>query len=384
MRLASFARRHETMADLALALGILLIAIPDALIERSHPIVPLLFDCALVLPLVWRRRWPSGVFAVLAVVAGAQWIADVKVLGDAALVVALYTVAAQEPRRRAALAAGVVELGAVLATLRWGSDDFFKTFVGLSGVTLAAFGLGTSVRQRRAYQASLEDRAARLEIERDQQGRLAAAAERARIAREMHDIVAHNLSVMIALADGATFAAERSPERSASAMQSVSATGRQALGEMRRLLGVLRDDESAGTLLPQPGILDIDRLVDQVRAAGLPVALAIEGDARALPAGAQLTVYRLVQEALTNSLKHAGPEARAEVSLRFDAAGVDVEISDDGAGEPAPAQDGHGLGLNGMRERAAVYAGIVQAGPLPAGGWRVHTRLAFEPPGTGT
>jgi signal transduction histidine kinase len=224
------------------------------------------------------------------------------------------------------------------------------------------------VRQRRAFQVSVEQRAA--------------AAERARIAREMHDIVAHNLSVMIALADGAAFAAERSPEQSVSAMRNVAATGRGALTEMRRLLGVLRDDDgSESSRAPQPGIHELDQLVGQVRAAGLPVSLAVEGDGDALPAGAQLTVFRLVQEALTNTLKHAGPRARAQVSLRFDAAGVDVEISDDGTGARSSAQGAHGLGLNGMRERAAVYAGTVEAGPLASGGWRVHTRLAVEAPG---
>jgi signal transduction histidine kinase len=376
-RLLSSARRHEILADIALAAAVLLIAIPDALSEHSHPIVPLAFDAALAIPLVWRRRRPLPVFALLVAIAAVQWLADVRVIGDAALLVALSTVASHEPRKVAAAAAGIVEAGAVLATLRWGSDDVFKTFVGLSGLTIAAAVLGTSARHHR-------ERTTRLEVERDQQSRLAAAAERARIAREMHDIVAHNLSVMIALADGAAFAAGQSPERSVTAMETVSATGRQALGEMRRLLGVLRDDQSAGTLVPQPGVHEIDRLVGQVRAAGLPVTLAVEGDGEALPAGAQLTVFRLVQEALTNSLKHAGPKASAAVRLRYDAAGVDVEVSDDGTGERAPSQAAHGLGLNGMRERAAVYAGTVEAGPLPSGGWRVRTRLAIDSPVTGT
>jgi signal transduction histidine kinase len=369
-RLVAFTRTHETTADVALALGVLLVSLTDALAEQPHPLPLVAFSAALALPLVWRRRSPMWVFAALAAVAGAQWIFDVKVLADAALLVGLYTVTAHEPRRRAALATGVLALGAVLATARWGSDDAFKTFVGLSGLTLAAAGLGTSVRQRHAYQASLEERAA--------------AAERARIAREMHDIVAHNLSVMIALADGAAFAAERSPAQSATAMQAVSATGRQALGEMRGLLGVLRDGRGAGELVPQPGLGDIDLLVGQVRAAGLPVAIAVEGEVRELPAGAQLTVFRVVQEALTNSLKHAGAGAQALVRLRYDAAGVDVEISDDGAGVRSAAHGAHGLGLNGMRERAAVYAGTVEAGPLSTGGWRVHTRLAVESPGAGT
>ncbi len=366
-RLIAFARRHETISDAALAFGIFAIATIDALAEQNGPLELVVFNTALTLPLVWRRRWPMPVFFVIAAVAGVQWLADVKVLGDAALLVALFTVAARESRQRAVIATGVVGAGAVLATARWGSDDAFKTFVGLAGLTIAAAGIGTSVRQRRAVQAASDERAA--------------AAERARIAREMHDIVAHNLSVMIALADGAAFAAERSPGQSVEAMQNVSATGRQALTEMRGLLGVLRDDGSESSRRPQPGLDELDQLVGQVRAAGLPVTLAVEGDAAALPAGAQLTVFRLVQEALTTSLKHAGPKARAAVTLRFDAGGVDVEVSDDGTGERPAGQGGHGLGLCGMRERAAVYAGTVEAGPLSTGGWRVRTRLAVEPPG---
>ena len=225
----------------------------------------------------------------------------------------------------------MLELGAVLAVLRWSEDGWFRAFVGLSALTVAAGVLGTSVRHRRALLASLEDRAARLELERDQQGLLAAAAERARIAREMHDIVAHNLTVMIALADGAVFAAERAPEKATTAMETVSATGRQALAEMRRLLGVLREDEVERTLLrPSPGVPQIDQLVEQVRAAGLPVTLEVAGDGRALPAGAQLTVFRLVQEALTNTLKHAGASAAARVRLRYAGDGIDVEVTDTG------------------------------------------------------
>jgi signal transduction histidine kinase len=368
-RAVGYARRHETLADLALALGILAISGTDALAEQPHPVPLVLFSIALSVPLIWRRRSPMWVFAALAVVAGVQWIADEKVLADAALLVGLYTVAAHESRRRAALATAVLAFGAVLATARWGADDAFKTFVGLAGLTIAAAGLGTSVRQRDAYQASLEERGA--------------ASERARIAREMHDIVAHNLSVMIALADGAAFAAEQSPDESAAAMQAVSATGRQALGEMRGLLGVLRDGQGDGELLPQPGVEEIEVLIAQVRAAGLPVAVAVEGEVRELPAGAQLTVFRVVQEALTNSLKHAGPGAQALVRLRYDGAGIDVEVSDNGAPVRSASQGAHGLGLSGMRERAAVYAGTVEAGPLPAGGWRVHTRLAVEPQAAG-
>jgi signal transduction histidine kinase len=232
--------------------------------------------------------------------------------------------------------------------------------------------LGRGVQIRRAYLHTLEERAARLEHERDQQGQIAAAAERARIAREMHDIVAHNLSVMTALADGAAFAARNDPEQATRAMELSAATGRQALADMRRLLGVLR--EGAGVQrAPQPGTDDVPELLDQVRAAGLPVTLVVEGAAGRLPPAAQLTVFRLIQEALTNSLKHAGPGATAAITLRYDGAGVELDVSDTGAGA-ASANPG-GQGLDGMRERAAVYAGAVEAGPRPEGGWRVRARL---------
>ena len=165
-------------------------------------------------------------------------------------------------------ACAMLELGIVLAVARWAEPALLPSFVLLTGMATAAVVLGLNVRTRRAYLATLEERAEQLERERDQQGRLAAAAERARIAREMHDIVAHNLSVMIALADGAGYMSEQDPKRSAGAMEQVSRTGRHALGEMRRLLGVLRDDETTA-LAPQPGLADLDPLLEQVRAAGL-------------------------------------------------------------------------------------------------------------------
>jgi signal transduction histidine kinase len=243
--------------------------------------------------------------------------------------------------------------------------------------------LGLTVSTRRAYLAELEERARRLERERDQQAQLAAATERARLARELHDIVAHNLAVMIALADGAAFTATVAPERAADAMQQVSGTGRQALAEMRRLLGLLRDSQppqAPSELAPQPGLEDLDELVDQVRAAGVRVTLTRAGVAGAWGPGAGLAVYRIVQEALTNTLKHAGPQASAQVRLRYTAAGVDLEITDDGAGRPAQpaAATAGGHGLAGMTERAASYGGEVQAGPCRGTGWRVRARLRFD------
>jgi len=363
--------RHATAVDVMVALTVLAIG---AVGRAPHSDgAALVFSAGLALPLLFRRRWPFGVFLVIAAVAFGQWLSDLRLLADVALLVALYTVAANQPRRRLGLAAALLGLGILLAADQWSVGAAGPFIVFLGGLATAAAVLGVNVQTRRAYLASVEERAAQLERERDQQGQLAAAAERARIAREMHDIVAHNLSVMVALADGAGFMAPSDPARSAGAMEQVSKTGRHALAEMRRLLGVLRADGEAG-LAPQPGLADLDQLLEQVRAAGLPVTLETSGTPVALGSGAELTVYRLVQEALTNTLKHAGPGAEATVRLRYEGDGIDVEVTDDGR-NPAHVSAG-GQGLSGMRERAAVYGGDVEAGPRATGGWRVHTRLA--------
>jgi signal transduction histidine kinase len=353
--------------------------------DRAEGTVAWLFTVALAVPLLWRRRWPVGVFAVIALVALGQWLSDTRSFGDSALLVALYTVAATRSVRMTLAAAAVVEVGILLAALRWaGERDEINAFVALSGLATAAGVLGVNVRHRRALLSSLHERAERLEYERDQQGRLAAAAERSRIAREMHDIVAHNLSVMIALADGASFAVHDAPDRAEAAMRGASRTGRQALTEMRRLLGVLReepatdDHDGPDGRAPQPGLAQIAALVEQVRTAGLPISHTVVGaPPEPAPAGLQLAAYRIVQEALTNTLKHAGPGARATVSLTWDADRLAIELRDTGlTPDPSAAE---GAGLRGMRERAAVYDGIVEAGPAPGGGWRVRTELACAP-----
>ncbi len=363
--------RHPLVADALLALVVLTISVLG--LDFRHRGESIAFTLALVAPLVWRRRAPLPVFLTIAAIAFAQWFAGFSLTADIALLVAVYTVAAHESRRRLAPAAAILEAGIVLATLRWASGFHLLVFVFLTGMATAAVVLGVNVQTRRAYLASLEERAAQLERERDQQGRLAAATERARIAREMHDIVAHNLSVIVALADGAGFMAESDPRRSADAMEQVSQTGRHALGEMRRLLGVLRDDGGAA-LAPQPGLADIDGLLERLRAAGLRVTLETSGDPIALGPGAELTVYRLVQEALTNTLKHAGADVAATVRLRYERDGIDIEVTDDGRGRARVSAGGQGL--SGMRERAAVYGGSIDAGPAAGGGWRVHARLA--------
>ncbi|MFC4030560.1 sensor histidine kinase [Streptomyces polygonati] len=351
---------------------------------RAEPGKMLLIQGALVLPLAARRRQPGAAFAGVAAVAFAQWLAGVRTPADAALLVALYTVAAYRGRRLTVAAFLVLEVGIALATLRWSLHERgAATFVSLSGMAVAAAVIGTSMRARREQMAFLEDRAVRLERERDQQAQLAVAGERTRIAREMHDIVTHNLSVMVALADGAAFAQERSPERATVAMRQVSATGRQAITDMRRFLGVLRADEPDALRHPMPGIAQLEGLAEQVRAAGLPTRLEIAGEPATASAAAQLTVYRLVQEALTNTLKHAPAGTRAQVSIACGGDAVRITVTDDGAGTvPPDPGSATGHGLPGMRERAAAYAGRLSAGPLPGGGWQVAALLDLTTPET--
>jgi signal transduction histidine kinase len=244
----------------------------------------------------------------------------------------------------------------------------------LTGTAAASVMTGVNLRTRRAYLAALEDRAARLEKEKDQQAQLAVATERTRIAREVHDIVTHSLSVMVALADGAAAAGPSSPVRAGQVMGQVAATGRQAIGEMRRLVGTLRIDETGADHHPAPGIGQLDDLLTQARSAGLPAGLVVEGRLHQLTQGAQLAVYRVVQESLTNIRKHAHAVTGVTVRLEYTSEGIEVCITDDGqpagSGEPTA-----GHGITGMRERVAGYDGTVEAGPFADGGWRVRARL---------
>jgi signal transduction histidine kinase len=388
-RIRAAVRRHPRWADGGLAVLLALVNAP-ALAAAGVGVADWLWFGAAHLPLVWRRRAPVLVFWTALGLAGAALTtappAIVQgVYPESLVLVAIYTVARYRPRRHLWPAVAVPE--GILVVVAWQQEQPWTSLALGTSALAATVLLGVTVSTRRAYLAELEERARRLERERDQQARLAAATERARIARELHDIVAHNLAVMIALADGASFTATTAPHRAAATMQQVSETGRQALAEMRRLLGLLRDDQPPQTpseLVPQPGLDDLDELVDQIRAAGVRVELTREGTAGAWGPGAGLAVYRIVQEALTNTLKHAGPRASAQVRLRYTAAGVDLDVTDDGAGRPAqPATAGmaaSGHGLAGMIERATSYGGEVRAGPCRGTGWRVSARLQFDDP----
>jgi signal transduction histidine kinase len=335
----------------------------------------------MVAPLVVRRIWPIPVFAVmLAAAIGAVWW-DRRLVDGLALLIALYTVAALRPRRAALVCAGLLAITVVVFWVVLVGGAGRSNAIPYTGTVVAALGLGLYSAARRAYLAELQDRADRLERERDQQGALAAAAERARIAREMHDVTAHHLTVMVTLSEAAAAASASSPDRAAEVMRAVSATGRRALADTRRLLGVLRQspgDDPAAALAPVPDLTRLDALIEEVRSAGLPTTLQVCGQATDVPAGVQLTVYRLVQEALTNTLKHGGTRARATVRLRYLPGELRVDIDDDGAGAAAPAPAGAGGGLTGMQERIHAYGGDVRAGPRQPAGWTVSARLRLD------
>ena len=368
-----------------LALVTTLPALPrDSTRMHAAEVVVLVISVA---PLLVRRIWPLPVFGWILLTAIAAGLWSRSAIDGPALLIALYTVASRRPRREALVCAGLLEVVAVIALLLYANSRWWFDAIFVSGMVAAALGLGLYFAARRAYLAELQDRAERLERERDQQAALAAAAERARIAREMHDIVAHHLTVMTTLAEAAVAASASSPEKATDVMRSVAVTGRRALADTRQLLGVLRERDgtgagSAADLQPVPDLSQLDALIEQVRSAGLDTALELHGQAPDVPAGVQLAVYRLVQEALTNTLKHGGAGARASVRLSFEPGELRVDVNDDGAGSAAPASAGVGGGLPGMRERVRAYGGDVQAGPRQPAGWAVSARLPLDNEGT--
>jgi signal transduction histidine kinase len=331
------------------------------------------------LPLLWRRRRPVVAFSVM-FAAGLVLSVVGRGLSDQpptqtwlVALIGFYSVAAHAAPRRAAMAGvlvGAVVVAGDVVDLLSGGAAFDEVVPGWF-LLAAAWGLGYALRGRQQQATTLADRADRLEREREAQARAAVAAERARMARELHDVVAHSLSVMVVQAQAAERVLDGEQASAREALAAIDSTGRQALVEMRRLVGILRDDRELA-LAPQPGLGQLDALLEHVRDAGLPVALTVEGDPRPLAPGVDLSAYRIVQEALTNALKHAGP-ARAWVAVRYRAADVELEVTDDGRG-PVDRDDG-GHGLVGMRERVALYGGALDSGARNGHGFRVRARL---------
>ena len=346
---------------------------------------------ATTLPLVWRRRHPltAGLVTGLATAAyGFARYPDLAMPIAIGGVVGMYSVAAWGGRRAAVVSGWVALVVAVIViTLpRADSDVVDAAFVALA--LAGAWVLGDRARVQRALAAELAERAARLERERAAEARRAVAEERTRIARELHDVVAHHVSMMVVQAEAGPVAVERDPARAAGAFEAIAATGRQALVEMRRLLGVLRGDgEPASSLAPQPGLAQVPTLVEQVGRAGLEVELVVEGTEAALPPGIDLSAYRIVQEALTNALRH-GASGQARVLVRYGERDLELQIHngvESASGRRQGASDRQvrrsGRGLLGMRERVRLFGGELRAGPGPGGGFTVDARLPLQAPG---
>ncbi|MFC4121117.1 sensor histidine kinase [Nonomuraea zeae] len=337
-----------------------------------------LFVVLACVPVAVRRRWPLA-----ALCAGLVPETLLTVLGYSgglsgiSGLVLLYTVAS---RRGLAVALGGLLIALTAYVLGTGAGPVragtWSDHVVAAIVLMAVWGVGRSLRLRRAYLEELKDRAARLERAYAADTRAARAEERSRIARELHDVVAHHVSVMTVQAAAARRVLASDPDLAREALSAIEHTGRLAMTEMRNIVGVLRTDARA-ELGPQPGVQDLPSLVDQMREAGLPTRLQMEGDPRPLPAGVDLAAYRLVQEGLTNSLRHAGSGAKAVVTVRHEPRELDVRVEDDGRGTAGlSARTGHGL--VGIRERVALYGGILSIGPLPGGGFEVRARFPLK------
>ena len=343
----------------------------------THPAlaVSVVVAALTALVLAVRRVWPVPVFGVVLLMAAvlAQWPVR-GALFPFTLAIGLYTVAATASRATAIVAAALAVATEIPAAGQGGWHDGWLPLIYEVIATAAVLVAGLYVSTRRAYLAELRDRAQRLEREHDQASALAAAVERARIAREMHDSVAHHLTVIVALSDGALAAVTRAPAQACDAIRGVSSTAREALAETRRLLGILRTEGGLEIRQPLPGLTDLDGLFTRVRAAGLPVRYERTGPPGDTPPGVQLVIFRLVQEALTNTMKHAGPGASAAVRLRLAPGEVRVEVEDDGAGSAGVAR-APGGGLTGMAERVGAFGGELTCGPRQPRGWRVTARL---------
>lgn len=430
------------LTDAALALVLIVLTVGPGLVmqflARANPDVaaeyvkkmPLpaggpwwMFAALIVLGLLVRQQHPPLALVLTGAGVFGHLFSDTKFqLLDLALPLVLYTVAAVARNRRVSLAALVLTMLLTYATMLGGQiyveqQDFARSGkqvlrgqvedpsvrmavktgpppvpvfsvdrlvnVGQAVTELwlllvAAFAVGDAMRSRRAHLAAVEQRTADLAREERQRAVLAVAAERARITRELHDVVAHGISVMVVQAQGASAALDRHPDRAATALQHVITTGRTALAEMRRLLAAGRTDPAEDArLTPLPGLGAVPALIDQLRSTGMRIELHVDGVPAAVPAAVDLSAYRIVQEALTNTLKHAGPGAGAVLRLAFEPGRLRVEVADDGTGL-ADGADGRGNGLRGIAERVAMLGGELETGRADGGGFRLCATLPLR------
>ncbi len=340
------------------------------------------FLLLVTVPLCWRFRAPVAVVILVTASSGVWILAMFKAQNQPpfepalAIFVALFALASRAEGRPlwtgAAVSAGIFTVGEIRGELA--GQGIGNVFPALLFFALA-FVLGRIVHQHRQRASGQQDRADRLERDQDARAARAVETERARIARELHDVIAHSLSIIVVQAAAERRVLPEGQQSTAETLESIEQSGRQAMTELRRLLGLLRKGDGEPSLAPQPGLSRLDDLVAQVREAGIEVSVRMDGDMTAIPRGLDLSAYRIIQECLTNVLKHARAH-RVEISLRCQGRIVEIEVTDDGAAAGPPAAGG--FGLLGMRERVTVYGGTVQAGPRDTGGYRVHARLPFE------
>jgi signal transduction histidine kinase len=351
----------------------------DTIQFRGHlvpapPVSALLLVVIACLALAWRRRWPVAVLAVsTAAVVAYTLLGYVNGAALLAPVLALYAVATQVSVRRAA---GLAMATLALLMAATAAENPFGHITGggfdlIPGLVAAALFAGIAVANRRAYAASIHDRA-------QQETRRRVDEERLRIARELHDVVAHTMATINVQAGAAAHVLPDQPEAAAEALQAIRLASKNGLRELRAILNVLRQADEGDPSQPTPGLAQVDALIAGAAAAGLPTSLSTAGQARPLPAAVDLAAYRIVQESLTNAIRYAGP-ATAAVRLRYDVTELLIEVADTGQGGATDASGGTGHGLIGMRERAAAVGGVVHAGPGPAGGYRVTARLPIDP-----
>ena len=378
-------RGHTVVADALLGCGLALLMLgagfaADVRAEgfKEPSWVWVLLTLVETLPLALRRRHSVAVFWVVGGVTILNSALDYATPGFGPLV-ATYTVAAGAGRRTSLSLLGIALVGAATSEYLGPGPHRIGGAIGTTIMFLTAWALGDNLQSRRSYVAGLEERAERLERDREDSARRAVADERTRIARELHDVVAHHVSVMVVQAGGARRVLAKHPDQAGDAIATVEATGRQARSERRAMLAALRDDGQDGAgRAPQPGAATVPVLVDQVRAAGLPIAFEVRGEQVALTPGVDAALYRIVQEALTNVLKHGGPVVRAEVAITYEPDAVRIAVVDDGRGAAAPQSEAGGHGLIGMRERVAFLGGTFRAGPRSGPGWTVAVSIPFE------
>nr|WP_216217754.1 sensor histidine kinase [Amycolatopsis aidingensis] len=368
------------LAAALFTVDVLIFLLEDLPMPAWYVTVPL--DLLLVLPLVIRRRHPLWSAYLVLLFALPPNLLRLGLAAVFCTAIAIYTVVVYAGRKQGAIYAVASMATHLLAEFVMAEPDWVANAVTVTLIFVLCWVLGEYVGARRAYHAELEARLHLLETERGQAARIAVAEERGRIARELHDVVAHAVSVIVVQADGASYMIRSNPELAERAVQTISETGRGALAELRRLLDLLRGEGRSGEpRVPQPDAATLAELAERVRGAGVPVHLEVDGELNDLPAGVSLGVYRIVQESLTNTLKHAGPGASATVRVRQAADTVEIEVTDDGGNSGALVAAGEstevpgGNGLIGMRERAHVFGGTIEVGPAPGGGWRVRASL---------